>query len=79
MGQAFQVQNLSSKKGIPMVRATKEENCMHAKTGDLQEERWWVWKKGRRVYTTVEPGPMTEANKRRNVRRKAQRAMKAPA
>ena len=32
-------------------------------------ERFWVWRQGRRRYSSTEPGPQTAANKRRNRRK----------
>lgn len=31
----------------------------------------WVWEKGRRRYIDHDPGPKTEANRRRNLRKKS--------
>lgn len=49
-----------------MQTATKEIDHRHTVTGEEQPERWWQWKRGRRVYTTVEPSGDPGANKRRN-------------
>ncbi len=51
-----------------MKRATAETHVNDK--GEMTH--FWVWKKGRRVYMEHEPGPKTEANKRRNVRRKGE-------
>ena len=68
-----------------MKLGTHETGRHHAQTGELQAERWWIWKAGRRRYSTIEPTADKEAGARRTRRQtfrgeylRSQVAAKAP-